>query len=643
MRLSRFIWLSLLLALLVTVGLLWVVNRAQSSMEQQLLSNQLYEGLNRQAQEEVLVPLRGYLYQGDTLQLSRARQGLMALRQAVAGGAAPDLAEQLDRELTRLLEKLDTDYRALGKLSGSASGLLENAERELAAQAETLLEYAIAATDGDASSRLQFQQHALEVLRLVQELGYSRQALMVADSPEQRRHMSSLQQQLQAQWAALSRLPVLGRYRETDTDALWLGEPPAPEEIGEVAVAELGSLIRRYPREWRQTEVTLEQRQQGLAALKQDLDRFEQYLGDAQSELGATLEARIDALLALAFGLVVGMLLLVAGLNLGLRQLVLQPLRHVRNAFFLLVDQGQVTPIDIGRQRHEVGEIAVSFNQLLQREEAQRQSRQQQLEQVQAAQEQICAQVEGIGLAISHSDTAIGNCTAVVDQMAHSVDGVQEQVRQVREQAQQTGAAITSGVSAAEQMNSACADTVVALDGAGAALGALQQCIEQAEGIVDTIGGISSQTNLLALNAAIEAARAGHLGRGFAVVADEVRSLSGQTCGALEHIRDVLERVSQGAGEVRGHMAAIEHTVVAQQRVAGTLLSSAEQIAALAQQTLAASEQVAATTEEQDGLMQRCQAELGHSVTQNRQCCTLSERLEVEIDRQARAIRVALC
>ncbi|MBL8376951.1 MAG: hypothetical protein JNM79_03705 [Burkholderiales bacterium] len=113
--------------------------------------------------------------------------------------------------------------------------------------------------------------------------------------------------------------------------------------------------------------------------------------------------------------------------------------------------------------------------------------------------------------------------------------------------------------------------------------------------VLGEIDGISRQTNLLALNAAIEAARAGEAGRGFAVVADAVRNLSDRTRefseqiradiglihssvqsaeqvihrlashdmvdslaakqraeGAMQHIREVNERIGVGAQEIDG-------------------------------------------------------------------------------------------
>ncbi len=79
-------------------------------------------------------------------------------------------------------------------------------------------------------------------------------------------------------------------------------------------------------------------------------------------------------------------------------------------------------------------------------------------------------------------------------------------------------------------------------------IGHLEESVQLVTKVIDVINAIAEQTNLLALNAAIEAARAGDQGRGFAVVADEVRSLAQRT---QQSTLEILQNIESLKGDTR--------------------------------------------------------------------------------------------
>lgn len=61
----------------------------------------------------------------------------------------------------------------------------------------------------------------------------------------------------------------------------------------------------------------------------------------------------------------------------------------------------------------------------------------------------------------------------------------------------------------------------------------------------ELIASIANETNLLALNASIEAARAGESGRGFAVVAEQIKNLAEQSKQSTKSIEDIINNLLQ--------------------------------------------------------------------------------------------------
>ncbi|MEN6411521.1 MAG: methyl-accepting chemotaxis protein [Veillonellales bacterium] len=219
----------------------------------------------------------------------------------------------------------------------------------------------------------------------------------------------------------------------------------------------------------------------------------------------------------------------------------------------------QVEKLDSDSRDDELGELAKSFNSMVDNlrdlvKQVQSQSQHvaasseelnASAEQSAQATNQIAAAVTDIARGTDRQVTAVDEASAVIEQMsagiqqvatsANSVAGVAEKAADAAQAGGKSAAAAVSQMSSIEKTVGNSAQVVAKLGERSKEIGE----------IVAAISGIAGQTNLLALNAAIEAARAGEQGRGFAVVAEEVRKLAEQSQEAASKIADLI-------GEIQG-------------------------------------------------------------------------------------------
>ena len=178
------------------------------------------------------------------------------------------------------------------------------------------------------------------------------------------------------------------------------------------------------------------------------------------------------------------------------------------------------------------------------------------------------------------SEEATVNVQSVASASEEMASSVHEISRQVQEAARIAGEAVQKAHSADERINS------------------LSQASARIGDVVELISNIAGQTNLLALNATIEAARAGESGRGFAVVASEVKALAEQTAKATAEIGQQITSIQSATQESVTNMREIGEVIGRIAEISASIASAIEEQGAATQEISRNVQQAAAGTSE---------------------------------------------
>ncbi|MFZ3154892.1 MAG: methyl-accepting chemotaxis protein [Pseudomonas sp.] len=335
-----------------------------------------------------------------------------------------------------------------------------------------------------------------------------------------------------------------------------------------------------------------------LAALEGASTSLLREMNKAVGLMAAHVESRQRSLMWLAFGCLLGILLLVVlGRQFGLRPLMAN-LGMVEHGL-TRVGGGDFTRSLDGEQRdNEIGRIIAGYNRM---QGAVRTL----LGEVKASgghthahvqQAVTVAQAAGEGARRQHENldqvaTAMTEMSATVAEVARHASLAAESARNADECAQ-------AGQRAVQRSTELLAELAGQMERNAEGLVALREETAGVGKVLEVITAIAEQTNLLALNAAIEAARAGEAGRGFAVVADEVRTLASRTQQSTGEIQAIIQRLQTGAQQavttiqsstelVRNNLAHIQET----NQVLDTIVGAVDSISAMNAQIATAAEE----------------------------------------------------
>ena len=218
---------------------------------------------------------------------------------------------------------------------------------------------------------------------------------------------------------------------------------------------------------------------------------------------------------------------------------------------------------------------------------------------------------------------------------AQSTGRASEHVDVVATSIKDVAASVTSVAAEAEKTSTVAADARQLVEAASGDAAALTEAARTIEHVIALIEDVANQTNLLALNATIEAARAGEMGRGFGVVASEVKQLATRTSKATEEVRGGLQGITSASVRIAERVARLVSSIEQVDAVAAVIASAMRDQEANTQAITSNTEQTAEDVREVAEAVKHVAGVIGEA----QQAAELVTKVSADLGRQAADLR----
>ena len=296
----------------------------------------------------------------------------------------------------------------------------------------------------------------------------------------------------------------------------------------------------------------------------------------------STLTFAINLVNRMIWVIIVISVIIATGAGIFISRGIVQSILQIR-ASMKQAETGDLNAIVKVKSHDELGELGISFNNMLQNIRGLIEETQQTIDKIFEVSNilkkstnqsihsfnQLSVSIEHIaeGSTLQAEDTQNG--AMMMENLADSIKVVISGTQDVYDKSEGTRKHIEVASKNMKRLNEVMGSTTAVASDIRHSVISLSELTKAIGEIMKLLDGISEQTNLLALNASIEAARAGDVGKGFAVVANEVRNLSEQSKLSTTNVKNTLKEIENKAQQAVNLVNKSDTYFKEQEKVAG--------------------------------------------------------------------------